>query len=136
MPIILFLLFGLGTAFAVYAVTAKALRTRHASDGPGPIARALQGRNRLFMAVLLFVLAVLATVEAFVPPFHSLLLDLQYATSSDPFWVQTFGSGAGISWAVYGFVLLGTALGLYGGTLLACQRSPGVAKSVRGSQLV
>ena len=135
LPLLLFLFFAALVGTLTYVATASALRGRHKLDGPGPISRSLRDRNRLVVLGLVLVTGALVALEAFVPSWHGVLLDAQYAASPDPLGFRTFENGAGISWALYVSLVAGVLTGLYTGTVLACRRGEG-SSAVRAGQIV
>lgn len=126
-PFLFFLLFGLIWAGIAYLATTRAMRGPWQRDEPAVIGRRLQSRNRTVLVVTGVVIVLAAVMEWLVPGMSQAVQDLQYGvgdvTGSNLTMVSQSTNGS-LSWGFYLAILLGTALGLIGGTAAAARKYP------------
>ena len=123
LPLLFFLTALIVASGVAFALTNASLGGPLLREGPGPIARSIRRRNRLFITGAVIFVVLFATLEALVPDLHLAMLDLAYSLAAqEPFGVITFASGAGVSWGLYLAVVLGTMAGLVVGSFAACRR--------------
>ena len=141
MKLLIAILAGFALVFGgvALAITRNRIRDDWVRQGPGPIARNIRSSNRLVIGVTFALLVGAALLEAFIPSFHSLLLNLQYDLGemlliASPVGIWQNGIGGGISWALYLSILLGVFLGVVVGSWGGC-KSYGNTRAITPAQL-
>ena len=116
--------FGLAFGFA-YLRSKAGIEDTWSHDGAGRIADHLQSRNRTTLFVVAVLLLGFTVLEAFIPDFHYVMQDFQYAVGSQRLVAVTvIRTGGGISWGLYLAMLFATLSGTLGGTKFACGKYP------------
>ena len=111
-----------------FFLTRRSIFGRWVAMMTGAIFHALRLRNRkILFGVVTFLVAV-ALLEALIPAFHNVMEDMQYVVGDgmgglEPAGVAEFGTGGGLSWALYLSLLFGIVLGGWAGTWIGCKSS-------------
>ena len=124
--VLTFLLFFLCSLIGYFLHTRSSIQSDFRASGPRSISDWLGKRNKKGIIVALFLVVCVAVLEALVPEVAYWFQDLQTKMGARlPEWGIVFlRSGGGISWGLYGAVLMALGLGMIGGTLFGCKQYP------------